>query len=97
MKNLVTKPREKRIETKLVEGVESAGGLCIKFPPLFFRGFPDRIVLMPKGRITFVEVKRPGEGPTNIQLKVHRKLKALGFRVEVIATHEDVEGFLLCI
>jgi len=52
---------------------------------------------MPKGRITFVEVKRPGEGPTNIQLKVHRKLKALGFRVEVIATHEDVEGFLLCI
>lgn len=97
MKNLVTKPREKRIEIKLVKGVEAAGGLCVKFPPLFFRGFPDRIVLMPKGRIIFVEVKRPGEEPTNMQRKVHAQLKGLGFRVEVIATHEDVEGFLLCI
>ena len=97
MKNLVTKPREKKIETRLKKGVEAAGGWCVKFPPLFFRGFPDRIILMPKGRITFVELKRPGEVPTAIQSKVHNQLRALGFRVEVLSSYDEVDGFLICI
>lgn len=98
MNNLVTnKPREKKIETRLKEGVQKFGGLCIKFPPLFFRGFPDRIVLMPKGRIYFVELKRPGATPTNIQNKVHNQIRALGFTVEVLSTYDEVDGFLLCL
>jgi hypothetical protein len=86
---------EKKIEKYLVMGIERLGGLCVKFPPLFFRGFPDRIVLLPKGLIVFVELKAPGEKPRLIQTKVHHKLKALGFRVEVIDTVEGVDVFIL--
>lgn len=86
---------EKKVEKHLVTSVERLGGLCVKFPPLFFRGFPDRIVLLPGGLIVFVELKAPGEKPRLIQTKVHGKLKALGFRVEVIDTIEGVDTFIL--
>lgn len=86
---------EKKIEKYLTEEVEKLGGLCVKFPPLFFRGFPDRIVLLPGALIVFVELKAPGEKPTLIQNKVHTRLRLLGFRVEVIDSKEEVESFIL--
>lgn len=88
---------EKKIEKYLVDSIERLGGLCIKFPPLFFRGFPDRIVLLSGGLIIFVELKAPGEKPRLIQTKVHNKLKALGFRVEVIDSIEGVDAFVLAL
>ncbi len=87
--------QERKIETYLVKSVEEVGGLCVKFPPVFFRGFPDRIALLPGGRITFVETKTPGGKPTLIQRKVHDKLRGLGFRVEVLDTPERVDEFML--
>lgn len=87
--------REKTVENYLVEAVEHLGGLCVKFPPLFFRGFPDRIVLAPVAIIVFVETKARGKKPSLIQRKVHARLRRLGFRVEVLDNHEDVDGFIL--
>lgn len=86
---------EKKIENYLVEAVENIGGLCVKFPPLFFRGFPDRIILLPKGTIIFAEIKAPGESPRLIQRKVHTRLRGLGFRVEVLDSYESIDGFIL--
>lgn len=86
---------EKKIEKYLVTCVEQAGGLCVKFPPLFFRGFPDRIVLLPGGRLTFVETKAEGRKPTFVQTKVHNKLRALGFNVEVIDSNDGVDAFMI--
>ena len=86
---------EKKIEKYLVDAVERLGGLCVKFPPLFFRGFPDRIVLLPGGVIVFVETKAPGETPRLIQRKVHARLRGLGFRVEVLDSYESIDGFIL--
>lgn len=86
---------EKQIEKHLVEAVEQLGGLCVKFPPLFFRGFPDRIVLLPGGAVVFVETKAPGQRPRLIQRKVHDRLRRLGFRVEVLDSVESVDGFIL--
>lgn len=86
---------EKRIEDKLKVGIECIGGWCVKFPPLFFRGFPDRIVLVPGGVIVFVELKAPGEKPRPLQVKVHEGLRRLGFRVEVLDTEEAVDTFIL--
>jgi len=71
------------------------GGLCVKFPPLFFRGFPDRIVLLPGGAVVFVETKAPGQRPRLIQRKVHDRLRRLGFQVEVLDSVESVDGFIL--
>jgi hypothetical protein len=86
---------EKKIERYLIEAVEHLGGLCVKFPPLFFRGFPDRIVLLPGGVIVFVETKAPGKKPGPIQRKVHARLRGLGFRVEVLDGYESIDGFIL--
>ncbi len=86
---------EKQIEKHLVEAVEQLGGLCVKFPPLFFRGFPDRIVLLPGGAVVFVETKAPGQRPRLIQRKVHDRLRRLGFQVEVLDSVESVDGFIL--
>lgn len=87
--------RENKIEKYLREEVEALRGECIKFPPLFFRGFPDRIILMGGGVIVFVETKAPSGRPTLVQRKVHDLLRRLGFRVEVISTLEEVDEFIL--
>ncbi|SHJ66351.1 PDDEXK family nuclease [Bacteroides stercorirosoris] len=86
---------EKKVEKYLVVRVESLGGLCVKFPPLFFAGFPDRIVLLPGARIVFVELKDEGKKPTPLQVRVHKRLKALGFRVEVLDSKESIDEFIL--
>lgn len=49
--------REKSMEAKLVAAVKAAGGVCWKFTFPGTAGVPDRIVLLPSGRIAFVEVK----------------------------------------
>ena len=86
---------EQKVEKYLVVRVESLGGLCVKFPPLFFAGFPDRIVLLPGARIVFVELKDEGKKPTPLQVRVHKRLKALGFRVEVLDSKESIDEFIL--
>jgi hypothetical protein len=85
---------EKRIERYLIEAVERQGGLCVKFPPLFFSGFPDRLVLLPGGKIIFVETKAQGKHPSALQRRVHDRLRGLGFRVEVIDSAEGVKALL---
>lgn len=87
--------RESKIEEYLLKRVKENGGLCIKFPPLFFRGFPDRIILMPGGVVRFVETKAHLKAPTLVQYKVHDQLRALGFVVKVIDSVEKVDTFIL--
>ncbi len=87
--------KEIKVENHLVKGVESLGGMCIKFPPLFFRGFPDRLIFLPGGLFVLVETKAPRKTPSIIQRKVHKRLRALGFRVEVLDTIELVDTFIL--
>ena len=52
--------REKTLEALLVQAVKSMGGLAPKFVSPGLDGMPDRIVLLPHGKIAFVEVKRMG-------------------------------------
>lgn len=73
--------REKQIEQKLVKAVKAAGGICPKFVSPGTDGMPDRLVLMPHGRITFVEVKSPGKEPRPLQVVRMMTLRRLGFRV----------------
>ena len=76
--------RERNIEKKLTDAVRARGGLAPKFVSPGLDGMPDRIVLLPKGRMGFVEVKAPGEKPRPLQLARHRLLQALGFQVYVL-------------
>lgn len=85
---------EKAVERKLVELVKANKGLCIKLLCDNFIGLPDRLVLLPGGKIAFVELKTTGKKPRRIQVIVHERLRALGFTVEVIDTIEGVKNFI---
>lgn len=76
--------REKRIEQKLVATVKKMGGICPKFVSPGLDGMPDRLVLLPGGRLAFVEVKAPGKKPRPLQLVRHEMLKRLDFTVYVL-------------
>ena len=85
---------EKLIEKKLREGVKNSGGIALKFSSPYHRGIPDRIVLMPKGRGYFVELKSTGKKPTPLQAKAMSDLESLGFEVRVIDRQEELNRFL---
>ena len=86
--------REKEIEKKLIQAVKQAGGICPKLVSPGFDGMPDRMVLLPKGWMGFVEVKAPGEKPRPLQLSRHRLLRRLGFQVYVLDDVEQIGGML---
>lgn len=85
---------EKQVEQKLVKAVKTCGGHCIKWVAPGWNGAPDRIVLLPGGRIGFVEVKRPGQKPRAIQTVRHRELQELGFDVFVLDEPGQIHGIL---
>ena len=84
---------ESKIEKKLVSMVRKHGGRCLKWVSPGNAGVPDRIVMMPHGKLHFVELKAPGEKPRPLQVAVHEEFDALGFKVEVIDTLEVVEAY----
>ena len=83
---------EKEIEQKLKRKVEGKGGLCLKFTSPGWAGAPDRICLWPGGRVSFYEIKRPGERPRPLQLRRLEQLRRLGFKAEVIDSEEGAVG-----
>lgn len=86
--------REKQIEQKLVQAVRKKGGLCLKFVSPNFDGMPDRLILLPRGRIAFAELKAPGKKPRPLQIARHKTLMELGFRVYIIDSVEQIGAVL---
>lgn len=85
------KPLERDIERALVGMVKRKGGFCLKWVCPGWAGVPDRIVLLPGGRVMFVETKRPkGEEPRALQKWWHKTIRGLGFQCWVVYSHEDI-------
>lgn len=85
---------ESDVESRLVKRVESLGGKCIKLWPTQ-EGLPDRLVVLPRGTIIFVELKRPKGGRlAPLQVWQHKVLRGLGCRVYVVNTYEKIEEVL---
>lgn len=85
--------RESLIEKHLVEKVTEAGGIAYKFTSPGHRSVPDRLVLLPGGRLVFVECKAPGKKPRADQVREHERLRQLGFNV-VVLDSKNLEGIL---
>ena len=85
---------ERTIEQKLAARVRAMGGIAPKFTSPGFDGMPDRLVLLPSGRMGFVELKAPGKKPRPLQLVRHRLLRRLGFKVYVIDEINQIDSVL---
>ena len=98
--------RESTIEKHLVKRVKELGGECRKVQWVGRVGAPDRLVMLPYERVIFntaiwVEVKNPDTIKTfpanaheRAQHREHERMRALGQRVEVIGTIEQIEELL---
>ena len=81
---------EKYIEQKLVNTVKELGGIAPKFVSPGLDGVPDRIVLLPMGRMAFVELKAPGNKMRPLQVRRKGHLEALGFLVYCVDRVEQI-------
>ena len=86
---------EKALEAELRERCKALGWMCIKLTSQYQRGLPDRLILMPGGRVCFVEIKTTGNKPTAVQKLTHERLRALGYRVEVVDTTESLDNLIV--
>ena len=86
--------REKVVEQKLVAAVKHMGGLAPKFVSPGLDGVPDRLILLPGGRVGFVECKAPGKQLRSLQAYRKRQLEGLGFLVCCLDKPEEIGGIL---
>ena len=85
---------EKQIEQKLIKAVKKTRGVAPKLYSPTFDGMPDRLVLLPKGKLAFVEVKAPGKRLRPLQEKRKRQLEELGFLVFVIDKAAGIDAVI---
>ena len=91
---MINKNSEKYLEKKLREEIKLRGGIALKFTSPYVTGIPDRIVLMPNGKIYFIELKSKSKKPTEIQKHMIEKISNLSFYVKVIDDINNLNSFL---
>lgn len=74
---------EKTVEAIFARRVKALGGQSYKFAPVV-KGNPDRIVLMPGGKIYFVELKADTGALSAMQRLWHARAAELGTEVQVV-------------
>lgn len=86
--------KESKIERFFIKECKKKGWLPLKFVSPSMSGLPDRMVLLPGGKVSFVELKAEGEKPRPLQTAVHRIFAGLGFHVYVIDSKSGVEAYV---
>ncbi|WP_026661411.1 VRR-NUC domain-containing protein [Butyrivibrio proteoclasticus] len=85
---------EKEIERKLVLMAKKRGCIPVKLLSSNYNGLPDRLILSPGENVGFIELKAPGKKPRALQLKRHRELRSLGFKVFLVDSIDMIEEVL---
>lgn len=86
--------KESAIEAKLVRKVRELGGLCYKFVSPGNPGVPDRLIILPEGRVVFAELKTEIGRLANIQKWQLEELRKRGADVRVLKGLDQVMDFL---
>ena len=86
--------RETAVEKHLTTEAKKRGGMSVKFVSPGLDGVPDRLVLLPGGKLAFVELKAPGKKMRPLQVHRAKQLIALGFRVYCADRKEMIGGIL---
>lgn len=77
-------PLEKVIEGKVCDYAKSLGCLVYKFTSPSRRSVPDRMFIVPGGRVVMIEFKRLGKEPSPAQAVEIAKIQKQGVSVWVI-------------
>ena len=85
---------EKNIERRFVNGIRTLGGKAYKLNCSGNSGMPDRIVILPGGKIMFVELKTDYGKLTAFQEMRIKELCKLGAKVWLLSGMQEVENFL---
>ena len=85
---------EKDIEAYVRREVEAMGGQCLKWVCPGHTGVPDRIVLLPGGRIWFIEFKQAGGRVSALQKHWLNLLFGLDFPAFVVKGRKQAELFV---
>lgn len=85
---------EKEIEKFLVREVKKIGGISFKFISPGNAGVPDRIVILPNGRVVFAELKTDKGKLTKLQEVQIKKISDLGADARVLRGMEGVKEFI---
>lgn len=86
--------REAEIEKRLRNGIRQIGGRCYKFVSPGNDGVPDRIVVLPGGKIVFVELKTETGRLSPLQHIQITRLRDLNADVRVLKGLSAVNQFL---
>lgn len=86
--------KESELERKFRTMVQKAGGRAYKFVSPGNDGVPDRLVVLPGGRIGFVELKRKGGVPGKQQQYRMKELEDMGCFTAVVDDLEKAEEVL---
>lgn len=82
---------EKAIEAYLVSRCKEAKLACLKYSNQSIVGYPDRLVLLPKGKVVWVELKSKGAHASAMQIVRHRQLDGMGHKVRIIDSRLGVD------
>lgn len=85
--------RESLVEARLVRAVRLLGGMALKLAPTT-KGIPDRLVLLPGGRMYLVELKDGNEPVSPAQRHLHYLMGRLGTEVIVLRGAEEVRAWI---
>lgn len=85
---------EKAIEKYLVSETKKLGGLCLKYSNPNMVGYPDRLVLLPGGKLVWVELKSKGKKPSKVQALRFAHMASMGHPVEVCDSKQAVDDIL---
>ena len=80
---------EKHIEARVCDYAKQRGLLVYKFTSPARAAVPDRLFILPGGRMFFCEFKREGQKPTPAQEREHKRLRAYDVPVFVIDNVDD--------
>lgn len=84
--------RERQIEERVGNYVKAKQGQWIKLTGTM--GIPDRMILLPQGKVGFLEMKRPGNKTSAMQDIWLDRLRALGFKATWSDNYEDSVKFV---
>ena len=85
---------EREIEKALVRQIRNHGGIAPKLTSPNNAGMPDRLIILPPGKVCFVELKAPGKKPRPLQVRQMERLTQLGCMVRIIDHPNQIQELI---